>query len=73
MPFSVVLLPAPTSIQASNASAKECLSLLAEVSQCDADAKSHPIEAIQERTSSNESQPSWQKTLLAAMVATGGR
>jgi thiol-disulfide isomerase/thioredoxin len=78
MPFSFVLLLAFTSLQvpnapAQNASPKDALALLTEVSQRYADAKSYHIEAFQESTSSNELQHSWQKTLFTAIVMPGGR
>jgi hypothetical protein len=38
-----------------------------------AKAKSYHIEAREERTSSNELQRSWQKTLLTTIVMPGGR
>ncbi len=49
------------------------LPLLNEVSQRYADAKSFHIEAVQERTSSNELERDWQKTLFTAIVMPGGR
>jgi len=74
MPFSSVLLLALAPPQtASNAPKPDALALLNEVSQRYADAKSYHIEAVEERTSNNELQHSWQKTLLTAIVAPGGR
>ena len=58
---------------APNASKPDALAPLSEVSQRDADVKSYHIEAIEEETSGNELQPSWQKTMLTAVVASGGR
>jgi thiol-disulfide isomerase/thioredoxin len=74
MPFPCVLLLAlalPQSAQ--TAPRPDALALLTEVSQRYADAKSYHIEAVEERTSSNELQRSWQKTLLTAIVMPDGR
>jgi thiol-disulfide isomerase/thioredoxin/outer membrane lipoprotein-sorting protein len=73
MLFPVVLLLALRPIQASNAPVGDALALLIEVSQQYADAKSYHIEAVEERTSSNELQRSWEKTLLTAIVTSGRR
>jgi thiol-disulfide isomerase/thioredoxin len=53
--------------------AVDALALLTEVGQRYADAKSYHIEAVQERTSSNDLSRSWQKSLLSAVAAPGGR
>ena len=72
--FSLVLLllallpPTPQS-----APAKDALALLNEVSQRYADAKSYHLEAIEERTSSNELTRHWDKTFLTAIVTADGR
>jgi thiol-disulfide isomerase/thioredoxin len=69
MPFSVVLLLALTLPQgASPASKPDALALLTQVSQRYADAKSYHIEAVEERTSSNELHRDWQKMLMTAIV-----
>ncbi|MGO8793963.1 MAG: redoxin family protein [Candidatus Sulfotelmatobacter sp.] len=78
MPFSFVLFFALASFQSQNAAVqakppKDALALLAEISQRYADAKSYHIEAVQERSFSNELQHSWQKMLFAAIVMPGGR
>ena len=54
-------------------SAGDALGLLTEVGQRYADAKSYHIEAVEERTHSNELRHSWNKSLLKAIVAPGGR
>jgi len=56
-----------------SSSAVDALALLNAVSQRYADAKSYHVEAVEERTSSNELQHSWQKQLLTAIVMPGGR
>jgi outer membrane lipoprotein-sorting protein len=74
MPFSLVLLLGLALPQmAPNAPKPDALGLLNEVSQRYADVKSYHIEAIEEETSGNELQHSWQKTMLTAVVAPGGR
>jgi thiol-disulfide isomerase/thioredoxin len=74
MPFSVFFLFALALPQTpSNSPRPDALVLLNQVSQRYADAKSYHIEAIQEETSGNELQHRWQKTLLTAIVAPGGR
>lgn len=52
---------------------KDALALLNEVGQRYSAAKSYRIEAISERTSSNDLSRNWQKTILAAIVASGGK
>lgn len=64
----VVSQPAPQ-----NPSPVDALGLLQEVSQHYADAKAYRIEAVEERTESNELRRSWEKTLLTAVVMPGGR
>jgi hypothetical protein len=67
MPFSLVLLLGLALPQmAPNAPKPDALVLLNEVSQRHA-------EAIEEEISGNELQHSWQKTMLTAVVASGGR
>jgi thiol-disulfide isomerase/thioredoxin len=56
-----------------SSSTVDALALLNEVSQRYADAKAYHIEAVEERTSSNELRRSWQKQLLTAIVMPGGR
>jgi thiol-disulfide isomerase/thioredoxin len=74
MAFSFFLLFAFALPQTpSNSLRPDALALLNQVSQRYADAKSYHIEAIQEETSGNELQHSWQKTLLTAVVAPSGR
>ena len=74
MPFSLVLLLGLALPQmAPHAPKPDALALLNEVSQRYADVKSYHIEAIEEETSGNELQRSWQKTMLTAVVAPGGR
>jgi len=73
MPFLFVLLLTLAALQTPDASTKDALTLLTEVSQRYADAKSYHIEAVEEGTSSNELQHSWQKTLLTAIVMPDGR
>jgi outer membrane lipoprotein-sorting protein len=74
MPFSVVLLLALALPQAAQPTTRpDALTLLTQVSQRYADAKSYHIEAVEERTSSNELQRSWQKTLMTAVVMPDGR
>jgi thiol-disulfide isomerase/thioredoxin len=71
--FSVILLLALLPKTPHNAPARDALGLLTEVSQRYADAKTYHLEAIEERTSSNELSRSWQKTLMTAIVMPGGR
>ncbi len=72
MPFPFVLLLVLAVPQtAPNEPKPDALSLLNEVSQRYADAKSYHIEAVEEHTSSNELQHGWQKTLLAAILYAG--
>ena len=52
---------------------KDALALLNEVSQRYADAKSYHIEAVEERTSTNELSRSWQKEFMTAIVMADGR
>ena len=74
MPFSLVLLLGLALPQmAPNAPRPDPLALLNEVSQRYAEVKSYHIEAIEEEASGNELQHSWQKTMLTAVVAPGGR
>jgi len=51
----------------------DALALLSTVSQKYAQATAYHIEAVEERTSSNELFRSWQKTFLTAIVSPGGR
>jgi thiol-disulfide isomerase/thioredoxin/outer membrane lipoprotein-sorting protein len=70
----VLLVSLAISQATSNSStATDALALLNEVSQHYADAKGYHIEAVEERTSSNELSHDWQKTLVTAIVMPGGR
>lgn len=72
--FPVVLALALIPQQSAQpSSTQDALALLTEVSQRYTDAKSYHIEATEERTSSNELQRSWQKTLMKALMMPGGR
>jgi len=74
MPFPILLVlvfALPQSV--SSASTTDALSLLNEVSQRYADARSYHIEAVEEQTSSNELSRHWDKTLLTAIVMADGR
>jgi len=51
----------------------DALALLNEVGQKYADAKTYHIEAVEEQTFSNELSRSWQKTLMTAIAAPGGK
>jgi thiol-disulfide isomerase/thioredoxin len=74
MRFPIALLIAMALPQcAQSAPAKDALALLNEVSQQYADAKSYHIEAIKERTTSNDLSRHWDKTLLTAIAMPGGR
>jgi thiol-disulfide isomerase/thioredoxin len=74
MPFSVILLLALALRQSPPSAVRpDALALLTQVSQRYADARSYHIEAVEERTSSNELQRSWQKTLMTAIVMPDGR
>jgi thiol-disulfide isomerase/thioredoxin len=79
MPFPLLLLFAtlalPQAAQAapSAAPAKDALALLNEVSQRYTDAKSYHLEAIEEKTESNELSRRWDKRLLTAIVEPDGR
>lgn len=74
MSFPVVLLLALALLQSTpSAPTKDALALLQEVGQHYADATSYHIEAVEERTLSNELSRDWQKTLLTAIVMPGGR
>ena len=55
------------------AAPQDGLALLGEVGQHYARAKSYHIEAVEERTSTTELSRNWQKTLLKASAAPGGR
>jgi thiol-disulfide isomerase/thioredoxin len=78
MPFPFVLLLVLAVLHAQNAPvpnapARDGLALLTEVGKRYADAKSYHIEAVEESTTSNDLQRSWQKTLITAIVAPDGR
>jgi thiol-disulfide isomerase/thioredoxin/outer membrane lipoprotein-sorting protein len=66
--FTAVLLSSASAISRSDG-----LTLLKNVCQQYADAKSYHIEAVQERTTSNELHGSWEKELLVAIVAPNGK
>src|SRR5579859_4598592 len=73
MKSTVILI---TALLVSGAPAKprsDALTLLKNVCQQYADAKSYHIEAIQDRTTSNELHGSWEKELLVAIVAPDGK
>src|SRR5579872_6613575 len=75
MPLALVLLltlAIPPQTQPA-APPKDALALLNEVSQRYADAKSYHIEAVEERTSTNELSRSWQKEFMTAIVMADGR
>jgi hypothetical protein len=69
----VVLLGLASPQMAPDAPKPDALALLNEVSHRHADVKSCHIQAIEEATSDNELQHSWQKTMLMAVVTSGGR
>jgi thiol-disulfide isomerase/thioredoxin len=74
MPFPVVLLLALALPQSTPPAGKpDALILLTQVSQRYADAKSYHIEAVEERTSTNELHRDWQKMLMTAIVMPDGR
>jgi len=56
-----------------NTPTSDALGLLNQISQRYTDANSYHIEAVEERTSSNDLHRDWQKTLLTAIVMPGGR
>ena len=68
--LSVILLMAQLM---SSTRPQDALALLNEVGQRYSAAKSYRMEAIEERTSSNELSRNWHKTILAVMVAPGGK
>jgi len=69
----VLLLSLVAQIVSQSPSAADGLTLLKEIGRRYAEAQSYHIEAIEERTSSNELHRDWQKTLLTAIVMPGGR
>ena len=73
MLFPLLLLLALLPLQTSSTPPKDALALLTEVSQRYANAKSYHLEAIEESTSGNELQRSWQKTFETAIVMSDGR
>lgn len=73
MPFPLILLLAFVLPQTEPNPKPDALALLNEVSQRYADAKSYHIEAVEEETSGNDLQHSWQKTLFTAIVMPQGR
>lgn len=68
LPLGLILLQS-----AQVASSTDALTLLSEVGQRYADAKSYHIEAVEEETSSSELLRSWRKTFMTAIVMPGGR
>jgi thiol-disulfide isomerase/thioredoxin len=60
-------------IQSAQVSSTDALTLLSEVGQRYADAKSYHIEAVEEETSSGELFRDWHKTFMTAIVMPGGR
>jgi thiol-disulfide isomerase/thioredoxin len=74
MPFPFLLLLALALPQATpSAPAKDALTLLNEVSQRYADAKSYHLDAVEENTATNELSRHWDKRLLTAIVMPDGR
>ena len=74
MPFPFLLLLARVLPQATPAApAKDALTLLNEVSQRYADARSYHPEAVEEKTESHELSRHWNKRLLTAIVMPDGR
>ena len=73
MDFSLVLTLALFIQGAAGNPSTDALTFLNNLTQRYVDAKSYHIEAILERSSSNELSRSWQKSLLRAIVAPGGR
>ena len=75
MPFPFLLLFAALALPhgAQAAPPKDALALLNEVSQRYADAKSYHLEAVEEKTESNELTRRWDKRLLTAIVESDGR
>ena len=74
MPFPFLLLLALVLPQATPAApAKDALTLLNEVSQRYADARSYHLEAVEEKTESHELSRHWNKRLLTAIVMPDGR
>ena len=75
MPLALVLLLTLAIVSQTQPAAppKDALALLNEVSQRYADAKSYHIEAVEERTSTNELSRSWQKEFMTAIVMADGR
>jgi thiol-disulfide isomerase/thioredoxin len=74
MPFPFLLLLALVRPQATPAApANDALTLLNEVSQRYADAKSYHLEAVEEKTESHELSRHWNKRLLTAIVMPDGR
>jgi thiol-disulfide isomerase/thioredoxin/outer membrane lipoprotein-sorting protein len=67
LPLGLILL------QSAQVSSPDGLTLLSEVSQHYADAKSYHIEAVEEETTSGELLRDWQKTLMTAIATPGGR
>jgi thiol-disulfide isomerase/thioredoxin len=67
IPLGLVLL------QSQVASSTDALTLLSEVGQRYAGAKSYHIEAVEEQTSSSELLRDWHKTFMTAVVMPGGR
>lgn len=68
LPLGLILLQS-----AQVASPTDALTLLSEVSQRYADAKSYHVEAVEEETSTSELFRDWHKTFMTAIVAPGGR
>ncbi len=68
LPLGLILLQSTQVVPPTDA-----LTLLTEVSQRYADAKSYHIEAVEEETSTSELSRDWHKTFMTAVVAQGGR
>ena len=68
LPLGLILLQSAQVVSSTDA-----LTLLSEVGQRYADAKSYHIEALEEETSSSELLRDWRKTFMTAIVMPGGR
>jgi thiol-disulfide isomerase/thioredoxin len=68
LPLGLILLQSAQVVSSTNA-----LTLLSEVGERYADAKSYHIEAVEEETSSSELFRDWSKTFMTAIVMPGGR
>ncbi len=71
--LQIVLLPSAFPGQSAQNQPQDALALLTEVSQRYAHAKSYHIEAVEERTETNELHRSWEKSLYTAIHMSDGR